>query len=105
MKTHPREDVMMAEKFLHSRKLPHGGSVGIFGISEGNKTRRKHTHTHTHTYIHNTSLTVTTSREVAQMLASATSKWGLGCEAQAASLVLMVRTGPECPEGNLGELT
>ena len=51
MKTHPGEDVVMAEKFLHSRKLPHGGSVGIFGISEGNKTRRKHTHTHTHTYI------------------------------------------------------
>ena len=45
MKTHPGEDVVMAEKFLHSRKLPHGGSVGIFEISEGNITRRTHTHT------------------------------------------------------------
>ena len=33
----------------------------------------------------------------------ATSKWGLGREAQAA--LLRVRTGPECPEGNLRELT
>ena len=40
------------------------------------------------------------SREEAQMR---TSKWGLGREAQAA--LLRVRTGPECPEGNLRELT
>ena len=32
-----------------------------------------------------------------------TSKWGLGREAQAA--LLRVRTRPECPEGNLRELT
>ena len=38
-----------------------------------------------------------------QTLASATSKQGLGREAQAA--VLRVRTGPECPKGNLRELT
>ena len=37
------------------------------------------------------------------MPASATSKWGLGREALAA--LLRVRTGPECPEGNLRELT
>ena len=43
------------------------------------------------------------SREAAQMPASATSKRGLGREAQAA--LLRVRTGPECPEGNLKELT
>ena len=42
------------------------------------------------------------SREAAQTPASATSKWGLGREARAA--VLRVRTGPECPEGNLREL-
>ena len=44
----------------------------------------------------------TTPREVAQTLASATSKWGLNREAQAA--LLRVRTGPECPEDNLREL-
>ena len=42
------------------------------------------------------------SGEAAQILAPATSKWGLGREAQAA--LLRVRTRPECPEGNLREL-
>ena len=37
------------------------------------------------------------------MLASTTSKLGLNKEARAA--FLMVRTRPECPEGNLKELT
>ena len=45
----------------------------------------------------------TPSREAAQMLASATSKRGLDREPQAA--LLRVRTRPECPEGNLRELT
>ena len=48
-------------------------------------------------------LTATFSREVAQMLASTTSKWGLNSEVQAA--LLRVRTGPECPEDSLRELT
>ena len=43
------------------------------------------------------------SREAAQMPAPTTSKWGLGREEQAA--LLRVRTRPECPEGNLRELT
>ena len=43
------------------------------------------------------------SREAAQMPAPATSKQGLGREARAA--LLRVRTGPDCPEGNLRELT
>ena len=43
------------------------------------------------------------SREAAQMPATTTSKQGLGREARAA--LLRVRTGPECPEGNLRELT
>ena len=43
------------------------------------------------------------SGEAVQMPASATSKRGLGREARAA--LLKVRTGPECPEGNLRELT
>ena len=46
---------------------------------------------------------VTPSREAAETPASATSKQGLGREAQAA--LLRVRTGPECPEGNMRELT
>ena len=45
----------------------------------------------------------TSSTEVAQTLASATSKWGLNGETKAG--LLRVRTGPECPEGNLRELT
>ena len=42
------------------------------------------------------------SGEAAQPPASITSKRGLGREAQAA--LLRVRTGPECPKGNLREL-
>ena len=42
------------------------------------------------------------SREAAQTLALATSKLELGREAWAA--LLRVRTGPECPKGNLREL-
>ena len=44
-----------------------------------------------------------TSGEAAQMPASTTSKQGLDREARAA--LLNVKTGPECPEGNLRELT
>ena len=47
-------------------------------------------------------LITTLSREVTQMLKSATSKQELNREVQAA--LLKVRTGPECPEGNLREL-
>ena len=46
---------------------------------------------------------VTPSGKAAQMLASATSKRGLGREARAA--LLKVRTRPKCPKGNLRELT
>jgi len=48
-------------------------------------------------------LTATPSGEVAQTLASTTSKRGLNREARAA--LLRVRTRHECPEGNLRELT
>ena len=48
-------------------------------------------------------LKATPSRKVAQTLAFATSKCGLNWEAQDA--LLRVRTGPECSEGNLRELT
>ena len=43
------------------------------------------------------------SGEAVQTPVPATSKWGLASEARAA--LLRVRTGPECPEGNLRELT
>ena len=43
------------------------------------------------------------SGEAAQKPASETSKRGLGREARAA--LLRVRTRPECPKGNLRELT
>ena len=46
-------------------------------------------------------LTATPNREAE--LESTTTKWGLDRETQAA--MLRVRTGPECPEGNLRELT
>ena len=46
---------------------------------------------------------VTPSGEAEQTPASATSKWGLGREMRA--VLLRVRTGPECPEGNLRDLT
>ena len=45
----------------------------------------------------------TPSEKAAQTLAFATSKWGLDREVLAA--LLRVRTGPECPKGNLRELT
>ena len=47
-------------------------------------------------------LTATPSRAAAQAFASSTSKRGLDREVRAA--LLRVRTGPECPEGNLREL-
>ena len=43
------------------------------------------------------------SREAVQTLAPATSKRGLGREAWTA--LLRLRTGPECPKGNLREMT
>ena len=46
---------------------------------------------------------VTPIREAVQTPTSTTSKRGLGREARAA--LLRVRTGPECPKGNLSELT
>ena len=48
-------------------------------------------------------LTAAPSGEAAQTLASATIKWGLDREARAT--LLRVRIRPECPQGNLRELT
>ena len=76
--------------------------MGSFEISEGNITENEKKKKPDP---QNTCLTATASREVAQMLVSATSKQGLVREAQAASLVHRVRTRPECPEDNRRELT
>ena len=76
--------------------------MGSFEISEGNiteKGKKKKPDPQ------NTCLTATASGEVAQRLLFATSKQGLDREAQPASSVLRVMTGPECPEDNLKELT
>ena len=50
-------------------------------------------------------LTTTANREVAQTLAFTISEWVLDSEARTASSVFKVRTGLECPEDNLRELT
>ena len=68
------------------------------GISEGNITGRGKKKTPTQ----NRHLTATPV-EKQQTLSSTTSTWGLDREALAA--LLRVRTGPECPGGNLRELT
>ena len=73
-------------------------SVGSFEISEGNITGRGKKNPQ------NMRLTTTASGEVAQTLMSSSSKWALGRGTWAASLVLRVRAGPECPEDNLKEL-
>ena len=73
METRPGEGVM--EKFPKSRKPLTGRSVRSFGISEGNITRRKKNP-------QNMRLTPTPSRDVAQMLVTATSKQGLDREAR-----------------------
>ena len=75
-------------------------SVGSFGISEGTITWRKKKNK---TKPQIMCLTAIPRGEVAQMLASATSKRGLNREVRAA--LLRVRTWPECLEGNLRELT
>ena len=74
--------------------------VASFGIPQGNITGEKKEKNS-----QNMQLIATASREVAQVLLLATSKLGLGRNAQAASSVLSVRTRPECPENNLRELT
>ena len=69
------------------------------GTSEGNITGRKNKYLKPTDYVPNGN----SQRRSRQSLASATSKRGLGREAQAA--LLRVRTWPECPKGNLRELT
>ena len=61
--THTREGVVKKEKFPNTRKPSHQWSVGSFGISEGNITRRgKYPKNKTHRIC---ALTTTPSGEIA----------------------------------------
>ena len=100
MKTCPGRESWRRRSFQTPGDTLTIGSMGSFGISEGNKTGRKKQINKTHRLQR---LIITPSGEVAQTLTSATSKQGLNRETQAA--LLRVRTGPECPEDNLRELT
>ena len=92
---------MTEEKFPNSRKPSHWQACAEFWNLrrqhnwEGGKKKERNPQ--------NMRLTTTPSGEVAQTLSSTTSERGLDREAQAA--LLRVRTGPECPEDNLRELT
>ena len=89
---------MKAEKFPNIRKPSHQQVCGKFWNLRGYHNREEKNKSPQITF-----LTTTPSREVAQTLASIISKRGLNREARAA--LLRVRTGPECPEDNLRELT
>ena len=107
METRPREGVMK-EKFPNTRKPSHWQVCGEFWNLRGQHNWEE---IKINVFIYKINfknpqsmhLTTTPSREVAQMLVSATSEWELNREARAA--LLRVRTGPECPEDNLRELT
>ena len=78
-----------------------GGSMGSFGISEGNKTgrgKKKKKHTG---YAPNRNSQQRSSPDARIHHQQA----GLNTEAHAASSVFRVRTRPERPEDNLRELT
>ena len=97
--TRPREGVMKEEKFPNTRKRSHQWVYGEFWNFRGEHNRegkKKKTHR-----IH--ALTTTPSGEEAQMFATSSSEQGLNSEVWAA--LLRVRTGSECLEGNLRELT
>ena len=86
---------MKEEKFPNTKKPSHSRVCREFWNLrgqhnwEGEKKKKQ-----------NTCLTATPSREVAQTFASATSEPGLNREVWVA-----LRTGPECSEDNLRELT
>ena len=100
METRPGEGAVKEEKFPNSRKPSHRWVCGEFW-----NLRRQHNWEEKKQNPQNRCLTATASGEVAQMLTSATSERGLDREVWVASSVLRVRTGPECPEDNLRELT
>ena len=90
---------MKVEKFPNTRKHSHWQVCGKFWNPRGNITRKGEKKPSPQIMC----LTATSCGKVAQMLTSAISEWGLNREVQAA--LLKVRTGPECLEDNLTELT
>ena len=84
METHSRKGVVKEEKFPNARKPSHQRVCGEFWDLRGqhNRERKKKKKTSPQ----NMHLTATHSGEVAQMLASTTSKWGLNREEWAAGL-------------------
>ena len=87
MEIHPGK-VVMKEEFPNSKKPSHRRVCGELGISEDKITGRKKKKKKK---TQNMCLTATASREVAQMLKSATSEHGLDEEEWAASSVLRVK--------------
>ena len=85
METHPGEGVVKQEKFPHSRKPSHRQVCGEFWNLRGQHNREKKKKKKKPPQ--NKRLTATASGEGTQMFAMATSKWGLGREAWAASSV------------------
>ena len=100
METQPGNEVVKEEKFPNTRKPSHWRVCGEFWNLRGHHNWEENINKYTPQI---TCLMATPSGEIAQTLASATSKWGLNREARVA--LLRIRTGPECPEGNLRELT
>ena len=98
METCLGEGVVKEEKFPNTRKPSHRQVCGEFWNLRGQHNREEKINK---TQI--THLTATPSGEVAQTLGSTTSKQGLNREMRAA--LLRGRTSPECPEGNLREIT
>ena len=82
METCPGEGVVKEEKFPNTREPSHWQACGEFWNLRGQhnwEEKKKKTPPNMH-------LTTTASREVAQILTSVTSKWGLDREAWAACL-------------------
>ena len=100
METHLREGVIKEEDFPNTRKPSHQQVCGEFWDLRGQYNWEEKINKQNPQIM---CLSATPSGEVAQMLTSTTSKWGLNREVQAA--LLRVRTWTECPEDNLRELT
>ena len=87
METRPREGVVKEEKFPNTRKPSHQQVCGEFWNLRRQRNQEENINKKNSQITH---LMATPSREVAQMLQAALHK---------------IRTRPECPEGNLRELT
>ena len=100
METLPGQGVLKEEKFPNTRKHSDQRVCGEFGNLRGQHNQEEKINKYNSQIM---CLTATPSGEVAQMFVSAISKRGLNTEVRAA--LLRIRTGPECPEDNLKELT